>query len=160
MAGALLWPLSAATAAISYAVYKRAQKASASVPERYIVNTPIFPEEFDDVTRSTDIYLLFVSLENMELLGNFKRSVIHIQLSKSQNRCLSLGSARLSVYLLCSSLFRISAFFLSHSCIIVWPCDGNSNLLLIFQSITALHLRNLVSGSRSLEFQVTWGGGR
>merc|ERR1719507_1999931 len=72
MAGALLWPLSAATAAISYAVYKRAQKASASVPERYIVNTPIFPEEFDDVTRSTDIYLLFVSLENMELLGNFK----------------------------------------------------------------------------------------
>ena len=88
MAGALLWPLSAATAAISYAVYKKAQKASASVPERYIVNTPIFPEEFDDVTRSTDIYLLFVSLESMELLGNFKRSVIHIQLSKSQNRCL------------------------------------------------------------------------
>jgi len=72
MAGALLWPLSAATAAISYAVYKRAKNASASVPERYIKVTSVFPEEFDDVTRPTDIYLLFVSLENMELLGSFK----------------------------------------------------------------------------------------
>jgi len=67
-----LAPLSAVSAAISYAVYKRAKNASASVPERYIKVASIFPEEFDDVTRPTDIYLLFVSLENMELLGSFK----------------------------------------------------------------------------------------
>ena len=57
---------------------KRAKNASASVPERYIKVASIFPEEFDDVTRPTDIYLLFVSLENMELLGSFKRLVIHV----------------------------------------------------------------------------------
>ena len=57
---------------------KRAKNASASVPERYIKVASIFPEEFDDVTRPTDIYLLFVSLENMELLGSFKRLVIHM----------------------------------------------------------------------------------
>ena len=85
MAGALIWPLSAATAAISYAVYKRAKNASASVPERYIKVTSVFPEEFDDVTRPTDIYLLFVSLENMELLGGFKRFVIHIRFISNFN---------------------------------------------------------------------------
>ena len=57
---------------------KRVKNASASVPERYIKVASIFPEEFDDVTRPTDIYLLFVSLENMELLGSFKRLVIHM----------------------------------------------------------------------------------
>lgn len=52
--------------------YKRAQKASASVPDRYTKVSSVFPEEYDDVERPTDIYLLFVSLENMELLGSFK----------------------------------------------------------------------------------------
>jgi len=72
MAGALLWPLTAVGAAVSYSLYKRAQKASASVPDRYTKVSSVFPEEYDDVERPTDIYLLFVSLENMELLGSFK----------------------------------------------------------------------------------------
>lgn len=72
MAGALIWPLSALTASIGYAFYKRAQKASASVPERYTKVSCVFPEEYDDIERPTDVYLLFVSLENMELLGGFK----------------------------------------------------------------------------------------
>ena len=71
MAG-LLGPLTAVGAAISYAIYKRAQKASASVPDRYTKVSSVFPEEYDDVSRPTDVYLLFVSLENMELLGSFK----------------------------------------------------------------------------------------
>ena len=73
MAGAILWPLAAIGSAISYAAYKRAQKASASVPDRYIKVSQVFPEEFDDITRPTDVYLLFVSLESMEALGSFKR---------------------------------------------------------------------------------------
>ena len=81
MAGALLWPLSAATAAISYAVYKRAKRASASVPERYIKVSSVFPEEYDDATRPTDIYLLFVSLEEC--------------MEKSKNNCRHLSSIHL-----------------------------------------------------------------
>ena len=67
-----MWPLGIVISGVSYAVYKRAQKASASVPERYTKVSSIFPEEYDDSERSTDIYLLFVSLENMELLGGFQ----------------------------------------------------------------------------------------
>ena len=79
MAGALLWPLTAAGAAITYSIYKRAQKASASVPDRYTKVSSVFPEEYDDVERPTDIYLLFVSLENMDLLGNFKRDSLTLR---------------------------------------------------------------------------------
>ena len=50
MAG-LLGPLTAVGAAISYAIYKRAQKASASVPDRYTKVSSVFPEEYDDVSR-------------------------------------------------------------------------------------------------------------
>jgi hypothetical protein len=72
MAGAVLWPLGAAMTGLgSYIFYKRAQRASASVPERYTKISSVFPEEFDDVVRETEVYLLFVSLESMELLGNF-----------------------------------------------------------------------------------------
>jgi len=72
MAGALLWPLAAAGTAISYAFYKRAKNASACVPERYTKVSQVFPEEYDAEERETDIFLLFVPLESMELMSSFK----------------------------------------------------------------------------------------
>ena len=77
MAAGLFWPLTAAGAAIGYTIYKNAKNASALgrnkyVPDRYTQISPTFPEEYDDHDRATDIYLLFVTLENMELLGAFK----------------------------------------------------------------------------------------
>ena len=73
MAGAILWPLgSIIGATVSYALYKKAQRASSSVPDRYTKVSSVFPEEFDDSERETDVYLLFVTLENMDLLRDFK----------------------------------------------------------------------------------------
>ena len=70
---AVLYPLGVAVgAAASVLLYKKAKNASSTfVPERYTKISQVFPEEYDDMERETDIYLLFVPLENMDILASF-----------------------------------------------------------------------------------------
>ncbi len=70
-----LWPVGGLVAsAAGYFLYKKAQKASAGshyVPERYTKVSQVFPEEYDDVERDAEIYLLFIPLENLDILSSF-----------------------------------------------------------------------------------------